>query len=165
MFARRSLQDVLQTSSRRFHEEVLQLCLEVVLEDIKMWHWRRLQDVFKTSSVRLHQDECLLGLMYKKSNLFVYKFVVNYQVSWITLLGCAIYSWKLACLVTRAISFEAPFFRYLSMCLYKPPNPISHAKHKFYITSIYLSSPRFSRDFFNWHFFSFNSYQKIFLVP
>ena len=155
MFARRYLQDVLQTSSRRFHEDVLQLRLEVVLEDIKMLHWRRLQDVFKTSSVRLHQ----------KSNLFVYKFVVNYQVFWITLSGCTLYSWKLACLVTRAISFEAPFFRYLSMCLYKPPNPISHAKHKFYITLIYLSSPRFSRDFFNWHFFSFNSYQKIFLVP
>ena len=133
----------------------------------KTFSWRRLAIMswsrlgrhknvtLKTSSVRLHQ----------KSNLFVYKFVVNYQVFWITLSGCTLYSWKLACLVTRAISFEAPFFRYLSMCLYKPPNPISHAKHKFYITLIYLSSPRFSRDFFNWHFFSFNSYQKIFLVP
>ena len=56
-------------------------------------------------------------LMYKKSNSFVYKFVVNCQVFEITLSGCTLWSWKLACLITWTILFEAPFFRYLSMCL------------------------------------------------
>ena len=56
-------------------------------------------------------------LMYKKSNSFVYKFVVNCQVFEITPSGCTIWSWKLACLITRTMLFEAPFFRYLSMCL------------------------------------------------
>ena len=57
-------------------------------------------------------------LMYKKSNSFVYKFVVNCQVFEITPSGCTLWSWKLACLITWTIPFETPFFRYLSMCGY-----------------------------------------------
>ena len=55
-------------------------------------------------------------LMYKKSNLFVYEFVVNCQVFKITLSGCTLWSWKLACLIIWIV-FKTPFFRYLSMCL------------------------------------------------
>ena len=55
------IQDVLKTSSRRvcktsfsrrLQENVLQSCLEEVLEDTKILHWRSLQDVFRTSSPR-----------------------------------------------------------------------------------------------------------------
>ena len=56
-------------------------------------------------------------LMYKKSNSFVYKFVVNCQALERTLTGCTLWSWKLACLITWTILFKTPFFRYLSMCL------------------------------------------------
>ena len=56
-------------------------------------------------------------LMYEKSNLFVYKFVVNCQIFEITPSGCTLWSWKLACLITGTILFEIPSFRYLSMCL------------------------------------------------
>ena len=57
-------------------------------------------------------------LMCKKSNSFVYKFVVNCQVFEITPSGCTLWRWKLACLITWIIHFETPFFRYLSMCFY-----------------------------------------------
>ena len=76
VFARR-LQDLFKTFSKRACKTILQddfkktscnyvsktssRCLQDVLQDKKMLHWRRLQDVFKTSSVRIHQDECLLG--------------------------------------------------------------------------------------------------------
>ena len=55
-------EDVFKTSSRRLQRntfrlpwrlpDVLQLCLQDVLKDKKMLHWRRLQDVFCTSSLR-----------------------------------------------------------------------------------------------------------------
>ena len=48
------LQDVF---ARRLQEDALQLCLEDVLEDKIMSHWRRLQDTL----ARLDQDKCLLG--------------------------------------------------------------------------------------------------------
>ena len=56
-------------------------------------------------------------LMYKNSNSFVYKFVVNCQIFEITTSGCTLRSWKLACLITWTILFETPFFKYLSMRL------------------------------------------------
>ena len=71
-------------SSRRFQEDVVQLCLEDVLKDRKMLHWRRLQDrkmlhgrrlqdVFKTSSVMFYQDECLLGsIIYAKQFFYMF---------------------------------------------------------------------------------------------
>ena len=55
--------------------------------------------------------------MYKKSNSFIYKFVVNCQVFQITPSGCTQWSWKLACLITWTVLFETPFFRYLSIFL------------------------------------------------
>ena len=56
-------------------------------------------------------------LMYKKSNSFLYKFVVNCQIFEITLSGCALWSWKLVCSITWTILFETPSLRYLSICL------------------------------------------------
>ena len=55
-------------------------------------------------------------LMYKKSNSFVYKFVVNCQVFWITPSGCTLKSWNLAWLIARTILFET-LFLYLLMWL------------------------------------------------
>ena len=78
VFQKRLQDAFFKTSSRRFQEDVVQLCLEDVLKDRKMLHWRRLQgrnilhgrrlqDVFKTSSVIFYQDECLLGsIIYAK---------------------------------------------------------------------------------------------------
>ena len=55
VFARRLLQEVFKTSSRRLQEDVLQLCLENVLKGKKCYTdvlQKRLQDVFITSSPR-----------------------------------------------------------------------------------------------------------------
>ena len=55
---RRRLQDVSRRLQRNTFRlpwrlpDVLQLCLQDVLKDKKMLHWRRLQDVFCTSSLR-----------------------------------------------------------------------------------------------------------------
>ena len=47
------------------------------------------------------------------------RFAVNCQVFQITPSGCTLWSWKLTCLITWAMLFETPFFRYLSMSLYE----------------------------------------------
>ena len=78
----RRLQDVFQDVFKTYVQDVLQLCLQDVLEDKKVLHWRRLQDVFKTSSVLLHQDECLLGCNFIKietqAQVFSCEFLRNF---------------------------------------------------------------------------------------
>ena len=61
------------------------------------------------------------GLMYKKSNSFVYKFAVKYQVFEITPSRCILWSWKLACLITWTILLETPFLD-ICRCAFKRLN-------------------------------------------
>ena len=49
----RYLQDVFLKRLQNVFQDVFKTCLQDVLKDKKMLHWRRLEGVFKTSSVRL----------------------------------------------------------------------------------------------------------------
>ena len=72
------------------------------------------RNLVMTHNIFFFSTHCL---MCKKSNSFVYKFVVNCQDFEITPSECTLWSWRMACLITWAILFETPFIRCLSMCL------------------------------------------------
>ena len=81
--------------NNRFFIEHLRWLLLYFLKVIKQLFCK---DVLKKCSC--YDVLIIFSLIYKKSNLFVYKFFVN----------CWVFYWKLVCFITQAILLEALFF-------------------------------------------------------